>query len=160
MKELINTYLDYNLWANKRITAVVTSINPSLYDVEVKSSFPSLRKTVHHIWDAELAWLARLKKEVVSWPPSAQFKDPAIDDFLKTSDAFVDYVKSKGDNFLSEISPYKDSKGAQHSNLHSEMIMHCMNHSTYHRGQLVTILRGLGVTEIPSTDLITWYRSR
>ncbi|MBL0256882.1 MAG: hypothetical protein IPQ03_04840 [Bacteroidetes bacterium] len=34
-----------------------------------------------------------------------------------------------------------------------EYIIHVINHSTYHRGQVVTIARGLGITEnIPATD--------
>jgi uncharacterized damage-inducible protein DinB len=31
-----------------------------------------------------------------------------------------------------------------------------MNHGTYHRGQLVTMFRQLGLEEIPSTDLMTF----
>jgi uncharacterized damage-inducible protein DinB len=41
-----------------------------------------------------------------------------------------------------------------------EIIMHCMNHSTFHRGQIVTMLRTAGVTNLFSTDLITYYRER
>ncbi len=160
MKNLIDNYIDYNLWANKRTAEMLTSIDKSLLDAEVKSSFSSLRKTVHHIWDAELVWMARLKKELVNWPPSAQFVDPAIDDFLKTSEAFYRYVKCQGDNFLNQIAEYKDSRGTQHSNTHAEMIMHCMNHGTYHRGQIVTMLRELGVTTIIGTDLIIYFRSK
>ena len=33
-----------------------------------------------------------------------------------------------------------------------------MNHSTYHRGQLVTLLRGAGFTALSTTDLISFYR--
>ena len=55
---------------------------------------------------------------------------------------------------------YKDTRGNSHTNTHWEMIMHCMNHSTYHRGQIVTILREGGVTTIPSTDLIAYLREK
>ena len=33
-----------------------------------------------------------------------------------------------------------------------------MNHSTYHRGQIITILRELGVTTLPTTDLMAYFR--
>ncbi|WP_223233283.1 DinB family protein [Chitinophaga sp. CF418] len=33
-----------------------------------------------------------------------------------------------------------------------------MNHSTYHRGQLVNMLRQVGFTQLSSTDLATYYR--
>ena len=37
------------------------------------------------------------------------------------------------------------------------MFRHFINHSSYHRGQIVTFLRQLGATP-PSTDLILYYR--
>ena len=39
----------------------------------------------------------------------------------------------------------------------AQMLRHVVNHSTYHRGQVTTILRQLGVPP-PSTDLIAYYR--
>jgi uncharacterized damage-inducible protein DinB len=36
--------------------------------------------------------------------------------------------------------------------------MHIFNHNTYHNGQLVTMLRALGVVTIPATDFIVWTR--
>ena len=33
-----------------------------------------------------------------------------------------------------------------------EYIMHYANHSTYHRGQVITIGRSLGFTDAPMTD--------
>ena len=33
-----------------------------------------------------------------------------------------------------------------------EFIQHMINHSTYHRGQLVTMGRVLGITDAPGTD--------
>jgi uncharacterized damage-inducible protein DinB len=38
------------------------------------------------------------------------------------------------------------------------LLTHIFNHSTFHNGQLVTILRALGVEKIPSTDFIFWVR--
>ena len=41
-----------------------------------------------------------------------------------------------------------------------QMLLHVFNHGTYHRGQLVTILRELGVEKIPQTDFIVWSRKK
>lgn len=39
------------------------------------------------------------------------------------------------------------------------MVQHCTNHSTYHRGQLITLARQLGIKkEVPSTDLLYFSR--
>lgn len=155
-KDQLIQYVNYNLWANGRLADIIIKLDPSLLDKEIKSSFPSLRKTVHHIWDAELAWLARLKKEVVNWPPSAQFKDPSIQDFLKTSETVLNFVTAQPEIFFESSTAYKNSRGEAYEDNNHGIIMHCMNHSTFHRGQIVTVLRELGVTQLPSTDLITF----
>ncbi len=40
----------------------------------------------------------------------------------------------------------------------AEAVLHCMNHSTFHRGQLITIFRQLGFKKLFSTDLIAFSR--
>jgi len=39
------------------------------------------------------------------------------------------------------------------------MFRHAIDHSSYHRGQLVTLLRQVGATP-PATGLIVFYRER
>ena len=159
MKHLLETYVDYNYWANKKIADILSSLDPELLNVEVKSSFPSLRKTTHHIWDAELVWLARMEQKPWTWPPTAQFKNPGITDFTKTSLEFSNFVKSKGEDFYHSEIAFKDSKGSPYTNKGWEMVMHCMNHSSFHRGQIITLLRELGVDQnLPATDLIRYFR--
>jgi len=41
-----------------------------------------------------------------------------------------------------------------------QMILHVFNHGTYHRGQLVNMLRQLGIEKIPQTDFIVWSRKK
>jgi len=160
MKDLIANYVTYNYWANKQLAALLLTIDDALLDKEVKSSFTSLRKTVHHIWDAEMTWMARLKNETIQWPPSAKFKNPTIDEFLKTSKYFIDFIASKDETFFTTYTTYKNNKGDNFTTINSGIIMHCMNHSTFHRGQLITILRSLEITNLPATDLIAYLRIR
>ena len=40
-----------------------------------------------------------------------------------------------------------------------DMIQHCLNQSTYHRGQIVTIARKIGLTDPPMTDYILYVNS-
>lgn len=158
MKALLTQYSSYNLWANERMAALLKTLDSKLPDAAVKSSFPSLRKTVHHIWDAELIWLSRLEGKKLSWPPTAQFNNPGITDFLNTSLNFRDFVAGKDENYFQASTFFHDSKGNPYNMNNTGIIMHVMNHSTYHRGQLVTILRELGITELPATDLIKYIR--
>lgn len=158
MKEILETYTGYNLWANKIILNLLSE-NSELLDKEVKSSFPSLRKTMHHLFFAEEIWFKRLNGES---PPS--LPEPGNDfnaftkQLLARSQGFIDLVKSKDEKYFASPCPYKAVNGTPYTNPHWEMIHHCMNHSTYHRGQVITILRELGLTVLPSTDMITYIR--
>lgn len=159
MKEILLHYTNYNLWANTKFTEALKSIGLPLLDQEIKSSFPSLRKTVHHIWAAEAVWYKRLHGES---PPSLPEPTNDFPEFAKLlsscSQSFIDLLKNKDENFLVQVRAYKDTRGNTHSNMHWQMIMHCMNHSTFHRGQLITMLRQVGATTVPTTDLIVYFR--
>ncbi|MEW6469615.1 MAG: DinB family protein [Bacteroidota bacterium] len=159
MKHLLETYTGYNLWANRRMAERLAALDPELLDAELKSSFPTLRRTVHHIWDAEIVWLSRMEGKAWTWPPTARFKSPGITEFTGTSLEFANFTRAKGEDFFHSELRYNDSKGRAWTNKGWEIVMHCMNHSSYHRGQLITLLRELGVNEnIPSTDLIGFFR--
>jgi uncharacterized damage-inducible protein DinB len=41
-----------------------------------------------------------------------------------------------------------------------QVVMQVMNHGTYHRGQIVNMLRQVGQQKIPGTDFILWCRKK
>lgn len=61
-------------------------------------------------------------------------------------------------NRLDAIINYEDSKGDSYSNSVENILFHIINHSTYHRGQLITTLKQNRVVPI-STDFILYKRS-
>ncbi len=156
-----NKYCLYNIWANKRILNEIILAGETNADKEMLSSFPTIRKTVYHIYDAESIWLNRLKNEVADWPASknlsgtlAQFADVMI----AKSKEFASYAESLNENQLHEIFIYKNIAGKEFSNTRIDSIHHCMNHSTYHRGQLITMLRNVGLTKFEPLDFIAFCR--
>lgn len=158
MKDILVTYTNYNLWANKKILDLLSE-NISLIDKEVKSSFPSLRKTIHHIWFAEEIWYKRLHGEsLTSLAERTNDFAAFTKNLLARSQSFIDAVKNNDEKYLQTPNTYKAIVGTPFTNPQWEMIMHCMNHSTYHRGQIVTMLREFGVTTIPATDMIVYLR--
>lgn len=163
MKNILENYTDYNLWANTKITDALRIIGPSLIDKEIASSFTSIRKTTYHIWGAEELWWKRLHGESLAKVPAMDFSgsyDEAVKHFLTVSKKFAELVKEKDENYLQTSNTYKDTRGNTWTNPHWQMIMHCMNHSTFHRGQLVTMMRAVGITTIPATDMIVYFREK
>jgi len=61
MKELLDQYTAYNLWANKSITDLILTLDIAQHQQQLESSFPTLYATVLHMWIAETAWWQRVK---------------------------------------------------------------------------------------------------
>ncbi len=160
--KILLKYAQYNYWANDILFSLAEKeLDEEMLDREIVSSFPSMKKTIYHIWDAEFIWLKRLKGQSLSDWPGKSFKgtySEAVKNILLNNLEFVEYVNEAADDLLKLFS-YKNIEGKIFSNPVWESIHHCMNHSTYHRGQVVTMLRQLEVTVIPSTDFITYCRS-
>jgi uncharacterized damage-inducible protein DinB len=162
MLTLLLRYTNYNTWANQRLlTLIRESLSEEQLDVEIISSFPSIRKTVYHIWDAETIWLNRLKKIQLSGWPSKEFAgsfEEAANLLQDIDNEFSDLVSGFTNEQLNVELQYKSIAGQSYSNRVCDMVMHCVNHSTYHRGQLITMLRQAEVTNIPTTDYIAFFR--
>lgn len=163
MKQLIKDYAAYNLWANTKITSFISAISDEMMNTPVQSSFPSLRKTVEHIMGAERVWSLRLTGKSLDKITDGSIeirKEELCRQWLNISSSLVKYIDTLDSTSLEKVIYYKNTRGDSVQNKVYEMLMHCFNHSTYHRGQTVTLLRELGFTSLSSTDLITYYRNK
>jgi uncharacterized damage-inducible protein DinB len=61
MKQLLQQYAAYNLWANKRIVETAKLLSEEQISKEIVSSFPSVYKTFLHLMEVESVWWERLK---------------------------------------------------------------------------------------------------
>ena len=161
MKELLSRYAQYNIWANKKLIEVLLKLDEKLLDKEIISSFSSIRRTSYHIWSAEYIWIQRL--ELVEHPIwiepnfNGTFQD-ACKAWLKSSELLLDFIDRQYDNKAFEhvfqyYSPFKKEHFKRPVYI---ALTHVFNHSTSHRGQLITLLRQVGETKIPETDLIAF----
>src|ERR1035437_2120256 len=92
MQTQLVRYTEYNIWANRHHTDIISTLTEEQIDKVQVSSFPSIRKTLYHIWDAQGIWTIRLKGETVLDWPSKNFKGTtkeAIENFLNSSREFA-----------------------------------------------------------------------
>lgn len=162
MKEILSYYCHYNLWANAKIALFFSDKSEDLLNAPIENSFPSIHKTVLHILSAEKSWLARLSqnpnnnKQVVDDFPSTQALFVAL---LHNSEQLIQFVDQQEEVFLNQALAYNSWDGTAWEMSPKLMIQHCTNHSTYHRGQLITLARQLGMKkDVPSTDLLYFSR--
>jgi uncharacterized damage-inducible protein DinB len=165
MKKYITNYVRYNLWANTRLVEVFKKQDDALISKHIESSFPSVRETMMHLWDVEVLWLARLQGQSPTVFPSKSFSGSnteLFENLLVASKKFVTFVeKQPAKYFITDEINYKTIKlDGAFVNKPYEMMWHCMNHQSFHRGQLVMFARQLGITTIPSTDFIIYLREQ
>lgn len=163
MKKILVSYAAYNLWANQRISDCLTNLADSELQQQVKSSFGSLYLTYLHLWDVESVWWQRIKlKDVVEWP-SSNFNGSLLEltnNLLAQSKQWKEWIDLATETVLEHEFIYKNTKKDQFKQPVFEALQHLFNHQTYHRGQIITILREVGITEVPNTDLIAFYRKK
>ncbi len=151
LQKLMNTYADYNLWANKTLIAWLKTKPNELLNKEVSSSFPSIIKTFAHLWDTERFWILVLKGANPSWKSFEGANEEIESGLLKQSEDFSNYVHTLTESDMLEDCSL-DTPWAKGQLPKYEFIQHCFNHGAYHRGQIISIGRTLGLTDAPNTD--------
>lgn len=157
LNTLIADYATYNLWANTQLVEWLRSKPVELMTEEVPSSFSSLQATLLHIWDVERSWLGHLKQAPV---PSFRLSgfdgtlDEILEGILRDSAAVMEHVNALSYNELISGCFFSIPYVGDQTVPAFEIVQHTLNHSTYHRGQLVTIGRNVGITDAPMTDFM------
>jgi uncharacterized damage-inducible protein DinB len=162
MSYSIEQHLAYSVWANETLIERLKKLDDALLHQEVKSSFPSIAKTLLHMWDAEVVWLKRFQGVSLTEWPSKDFKGTSADlinGVIKSSKDIQAIVASGGEAFVKGKVRYKNLKGNEFEDDIEYLLYHIVNHGTYHRGQITTMLRELGITDPVSTDIIFYWRS-
>lgn len=145
----------YSRWATDCLLGACEALPEGEWSRDLGSSFPSLRDTFVHIVGADWAWLRRWQGDSPQAPP--EWKATASAAELRT---ILEAVHRERSAFfgalteadLSQVVRFRFLSGAQGAQPLGSLALHVVNHATYHRGQVVTMLRQLGVTP-PPTDL-------
>ena len=159
----LQVLLKFNDWARGRMLGAVRPLSPEQFTTPLGNSFSSVRDTVVHIYSAEWVWYMRCHGQSPTAPlAAADFPDQltieaAWVDVAGRWSAFVDALDTDG--HLLEID-YRQMNGQAFRSPVWQIVQHVVNHSTYHRGQVMTLLRQLGAGAIVSTDLIAFHRER
>ncbi|MER3463758.1 MAG: hypothetical protein C4329_04405 [Chitinophagaceae bacterium] len=145
MKILLTQLSSYHLWANNLLLDKIKILPAELQNQLVASSFPSINATLYHLWNAE----------------SLHGKFDALSNgWLAQSKQWHEWIVNAQEHMFDHEFIYYNSKKEKFKQRIYEMLVHVFNHGTYHRGQLVNILRQLEVGDIPATDFIVWSRRK
>ena len=150
----------FNRASTAQVCSWLRQISDEQWQQPRVSSFSSIQDTVLHVVNAENAWLRRLKNEPVvrldqTFTGSRQ---ELLDLWEQISGQFGDWLEGFDEAALKMPFSYRRFNGQEYTSRYYQVFAHVVNHATYHRGQLVTLLRQVGFTAMQSTDLIGFYR--
>jgi uncharacterized damage-inducible protein DinB len=159
--EVLSLYA-YNEWANARIFSAAAELDPEVCTTPRGSSFSSIRDTIAHIAASEWVWLRRWRGE----SPSAQPEWSSLPDAAALTGKLREveseraaFLRALKDEDLSKPLAYRNLKGDDFSERLIDQLVHVVNHSSYHRGQVATLSRQAGFAA-PATDLIVFKREQ
>lgn len=159
MKNHLLKLTQYNVWANQKFIQWMNNQEEEILLENIKSSFSNVFETCKHIWFGEAGWLSRMNN--MGWKTNEidnfQGKPKELfESWIKSSNAYVQLVKNED---LDEKISFSHGD-MNYSIERTDIILTIINHGNYHRGQIVTMLRQLGITEVPKTDYIEWVREQ
>jgi uncharacterized damage-inducible protein DinB len=161
MKTLLLNYLEYNHWANEKMCNYLSGIDEAEIVTNKKAEYQTIKKVILHIADGEQTWLARLNEKNIphmhKLDSSGSFTG-ICSKIRNNSVDFIEFISGKDDQFLLSVTEYVNLKGNTFSQNNAEIILHCMNHSTFHRGQVMSMLRHVGYTDQSASDFIMFLR--
>ena len=159
----IRVLLDFNYWARDRALASAEPLSAEQVTRSLGSSFASVLDTLVHIYLAEWIWYRRWRGEVSPTRPdtTALVGVSALRAAWTPLEAEIrTFVQDLGAEGLHRTIEYRSLSGQAATSPYWQMIVHVVNHGTYHRGQLATLLRQLGAAPAQSTDMIVFFRER
>ena len=160
--ELLRLLFQYNQWADRRMVEACSALTNEQFTRDLGSSFRSVRDTLVHLYGAEWVWNERIEgRSPTSLVAGTGFPDLAsVRTKLEEMDSFyIDYVSRLTPQDLERVIHYKSFAGDEFSNPLWQTLHQLTNHASYHRGQIITLLRQLGAKPV-TTDLIAYYRER
>lgn len=149
----------YNRWANVRLLDACEPLSGDDLVRELGGSFPSVWLTLTHLYAAENTWLAR-------WQGTPTGRKPELDGIetvaglrRKWDDVWrqqCELLDATSDADVRRVIPVVLMSGKRLDQQLAATMRHCVNHSTYHRGQVTNFLRMLGADTVP-LDLVLYY---
>ena len=156
--------VDYHYWARDRLLDAVAVLTPEQYLRDLGNSFKSVRDTVVHTYGAEWVWHLRwVGHSPSSLPDPEAF--PNLGSIATAWTAHEEKIRAfvtglAGANDLARVFKYRALSGTEAESVFAHMLQHVVNHASYHRGQVTTMLRQLGAPAPKSQDMIAFYRER
>ena len=157
-KQDVEYLYEYNRWANARLLDAASKLTPEQYSRDLQSSHRSVRDTLAHILAAEWIWLERWKgvsPNALLIPSEFPTVESLATRWAVVEGDYTAFLSGVTDGSLATVIAYTNTRGEEWAYPLGRMLQHVMNHSSYHRGQVTTMLRQLGA-QVNPVDLLVF----
>lgn len=159
----LQNLIEYSYWARDRVLDAVAVLTPEQYTRDLGNSFKSIRDTLVHSYSAEWVWYSRWHGTSPTEPLKfADYPDvPSLQTAWRELEAKMRALVAGIDEpAITRVHEFRFMNGEPAQGVFWQTFQHVVNHGTYHRGQVTTMLRQLGAAPPKSTDMVFFYRER
>ena len=159
--EITQMLTKYKAWANEITFSAVSGLPDGEATKQRQTRFGNIVHTLNHVQVIDAVFKAHLlgkphgytARNTGSHPPLAELwkQQKEMDNW------YVDYAKNTSKEDLTEIVKFQFIGGGYSSMSRTEMILHVVNHSTYHRGFVGDLMYQVPATP-PANDLPVFLR--
>jgi uncharacterized damage-inducible protein DinB len=150
----------YMLWADRETLKAVREVRPEDLTRDAGVSFGSLLGTMSHMAGSQRIWLSRFLGQSPSYAPGPESPDLLswITFWEETASGINAFMAALTDEQLAGPLTWTNLKGETTTLPLWQLIVHLVNHESYHRGQVTSLLRQMGYPP-PATDLSRYFLS-
>jgi uncharacterized damage-inducible protein DinB len=155
----------YHVWANKTVLERIRELPAAVLSQEVNTSFPTIAHAFSHMYSVDKTWYLVLSG--TGMPEALQACAPLNGSILNTADEYIRIFGELSEQFGQWLqsgidveqsilldNPYAGIRQTRFS----EILLHMINHGTYHRGNVSAMLRQLGHASVMSDYALFWYQ--
>ncbi|XID93164.1 DinB family protein [Paenibacillaceae bacterium WGS1546] len=157
---------EYHAWATQTLLGRIKELPSTVLQQQVNTSFPTIGEAFAHIYAVDKCWL-----RVLSGTPMSK----ALEECLPLQQTTLRYSTDEFANAFRELAEEYEAWFRSHEDLEqtivlenpyagtrntrlSEIVLQAVNHGTYHRGNISTMLRQLGHASTMNDYSLFWYR--
>jgi uncharacterized damage-inducible protein DinB len=148
-------HLRYSAWASRKLVEAVRAVSDADLEKAVGISHNSLLGTLVHILWADWLWFTRV---VEPMEKPGQTREVLEMLWPELQDKWVAWAERASETEINRVVEYVSILDGQKARTPAwQIVLHVVNHATLHRGQVMGMLRQMGIAP-PHTDLMNFYR--
>ena len=153
------THIQYTAWASRKMLDAVESLPESERTKENGVSHKSILGTLTHTYWADRVWYIRAVDSTMTMPQpgSSLTLDQLKQEWNDLLDRWQAWADKLTDSDLERVVHFTMLNGSPGAMPLVALLLHVVNHATLHRGQVMGMIRQLGIAP-PATDFLFFYR--